>query len=147
MRKTFLLFAYLLITSALAVKAQISKTAEADHTPVTKVDSSPTARSQRGTVLLQKKLGLNDAQKGKVYDILLAQAQKIDSLKSAKSDTEKPQREMPKVYFNDTRIRFKPIFDASFSKISAVLTANQKKTFEAWTRESFYFLDTQYSSK
>ena len=54
---------------------------------------------------------------------------------------------MPKVYFSDTWIRFKPIFDTSFSKISSLLTENQKNGFEAWTRESFYFIDIQFSSK
>ena len=54
---------------------------------------------------------------------------------------------MPKVYFSDTQIRFKPIFDTSFSKISSLLMENQKKAFEALTVESFYFIDTQFSSK
>jgi hypothetical protein len=54
---------------------------------------------------------------------------------------------MPKVYFSDTWIRFKPIFDTIFSKISSLLKENQNKGFEAWTRESFYFIDIQFSSK
>lgn len=72
---------------------------------------------------------------------------KIDNLKNAKLDTEKLQTDMPKVYFSDTWIRFKPIFDTSFSKIRSLLTENQNKGFEAWTRESFYFIDIQFSSK
>ncbi len=136
MKKIVLLLALLMLTNMLLVKAQVSKTA------ANEINFSATTRAQRGTVFLKKKFVLNDIQKDKVYDILLAQAKKIDSLKSTKSGAE-----MPKVYFNDTKIKFKSILDTSFSKISALLTENQKRAFKAWTRESFYILDTQFSSK
>lgn len=137
MKKIVLLLALLMLTNMLLVKAQVSKTA------ANEINFSATTRAQRGTVFLKKKFVLNDIQKNKVYDILLAQAKKIDSLKNTKS----AGAEMPKVYFNDTKIKFKSILDTSFSKISALLTENQKRAFKAWTRESFYIIDTQFSSK
>ena len=68
----------IVLTNAQETQIQIN---DPNDEQVSKPDSSPAARARRGSELLQQKLRLDNAQKSKVYDILLQQAKRTDVLK------------------------------------------------------------------
>lgn len=140
--QTLLIF---LILSIL-VKAQPISSTKTNSAPVDNV-KSPTERAQHAADFLQQRFRLDDAQKAKVYDIFLEQSARMDSLRTMLVKEKQPT-DLPKVYFDNTRGRYRGIFDGTLSKINALLTSKeQKKAFDNWKKESFYTLDPHYEPK
>lgn len=85
---------------------------------------SPEERAKRNTDRLAEKLTLTEDQKTKVSTIFLDQATAVDKIREAGSG----DREA-------TRAQVLKLSDETDAKIAAVLTADQKKTYEAWRAE------------
>lgn len=85
---------------------------------------SPEERAQKNAENLTKKLSLNDEQKTKATAIFLEQANAVNKAREAGSgDKEARKAEMKK------------LSDETDAKISALLTEDQKKTYETWKAE------------
>jgi len=128
------------------VKAEPPSSTNTYSAPIDNVKSPP-ERAQHAADFLQQRFRLDDAQKAKVYDIFLEQSSSIDSLRTMLIKEKQPTN-LPKVYFDNTRGRYRSIFDVTLSKINALLTSKeQKKAFDKWKKESFYTLDASYEPK
>jgi len=84
---------------------------------------TPEERAKRNTDMLASKLNLSDDQKTKVMAINMEQAARVDSLMKASTD------------MKANRSVIKGIRQETNAKIKAVLTADQKKQYEAWQEE------------
>lgn len=85
---------------------------------------TPEERAQKNAEGLTKRLGLNDDQKAKATAIFLEQANAVNKAREAGSDDKEARRAQMKQLNEDT--------DA---KINALLTEDQKKTYETWKAE------------
>lgn len=85
---------------------------------------TPEERAQKNAEGLTKRLGLNDDQKAKATAIFLEQANAVNKAREAGSDDKEARRAQMKQLNEDT--------DA---KINALLTEEQKKTYETWKAE------------
>lgn len=85
---------------------------------------TPEQRAQRSAEGLAKKLSLNDDQKTKATAIFMDQANAMEKARAA-GDTDKEAR----------RAEMMKLADDTDAKIGAILTADQKKTYETWKAE------------
>lgn len=114
MKKTFLLIA--LFTAILSVsKAQPRQ------------QRTPEEMAQRNVEMLEKRLNLTADQKAKVYSTILSQYKTMDSLRTAGRNSDADRQEM----FSKMRA----MQEENDKKISALLTDDQKKTYEEWVKE------------
>jgi hypothetical protein len=102
--KKLLLIAGLLTGSALFANAQI-------------LDKSPQKRASHQMKALQKNLALDASQSEKINNILLARANKVDSLKTNNSDKKANRKAL------------KLLAQTSEEKINSVLNAEQQKSY------------------
>ncbi|WP_316821424.1 hypothetical protein [Pedobacter gandavensis] len=85
---------------------------------------TPEERAQKSADGLTKRLGLNDDQKNKATAIFLDQANAMDKARAAgNADKEARRAEMMK------------LSEDTDTKIAAILTVDQKKTYETWKAE------------
>ena len=85
---------------------------------------TPEQRAQRSVEGLAKKLNLNEDQKTKATAIFLDQANAMDKARAA-GNTDKEAR----------RAEMMKLAEDTDGKIGAILTADQKKTYETWKAE------------
>lgn len=91
----------------------------------TRQHKTPQQRAEMMTGRLNEKLKLTADQSAKVNAILLAQANRMDSLRAATPKADKKQN----------RGAFRSIFQSTDKELSAVLTADQQKTYAALKTE------------
>lgn len=85
---------------------------------------TPEERAQKNAEGLTKRLGLNDDQKTKATAIFLEQANAVNKAREAGSDDKEARRAQMQKLSDETDV-----------KISALLTEDQKKTYETWKAE------------
>lgn len=85
---------------------------------------TPEERAQKNAEGLTKRLGLNEDQKTKATAIFLEQANAVNKAREAGSDDKEARR-----------AQMQKLTEETDAKINALLTEDQKKTYETWKAE------------
>jgi len=110
----------IILTVAIALTAFTASYAQKDNKP----KLTPEQRAEKVTSNLKTKLSLSDEQQKKVYQIEVDKMKKADEWRKANQEAMKSKREERQAFMK-----------ANEEKLQDVLTADQKKNYEAMRQE------------